>query len=90
MFLSDHGKFSIINPKLINSNNKRKRFIIKQYLIRYYNECLRLTSGDIQQISTKERYNGALTLEIYSTFYHNNHGNYNYIAVHGVTAIFFT
>ena len=30
MFLSDHGKFSIINPKLINPNNKRKRFIIKQ------------------------------------------------------------
>ena len=30
MFLSDHGKFSIINPKLINPNNERKRFIIKQ------------------------------------------------------------
>ena len=30
MFLSDHGKFSIINPKLTNPNNERKRFIIKQ------------------------------------------------------------
>ena len=30
MFLPDRGKFSIINPKLINPNNERKRFIIKQ------------------------------------------------------------
>ena len=30
MLLSDHGKFSIINPKLINPNKGRKRFIIKQ------------------------------------------------------------
>ena len=35
MFLSEQGKFSIINPKLINPNNERKRFIIKQQLIRY-------------------------------------------------------
>ena len=34
MFLSDHGKFSMINPKLINPNNERNRFIIKQELIR--------------------------------------------------------
>ena len=30
MFLFDHGKFSIINPKLVNPNNERNRFIIKQ------------------------------------------------------------
>ena len=30
MLLSDHGKFSRINPKLINPNKERKRFIIKQ------------------------------------------------------------
>ena len=30
MLLSDHGKFSIISPKLINPNGERKRFIIKQ------------------------------------------------------------
>ena len=30
MPLSDHGKFSIINPKTINPNNEKKRFIIKQ------------------------------------------------------------
>ena len=30
MFLFDQGKFSIINPKLVNPNNKRNRFIIKQ------------------------------------------------------------
>ena len=28
MFPSDHGKFSIINPQLINPNNERKPFII--------------------------------------------------------------
>ena len=38
MFLSDRGKFSVINPKLIDRNNERKRFSIKQ--------CLRLTRGD--------------------------------------------
>ena len=46
MFLSNHGKFSIINPKLINPNNEKKSFIIEQQLIRYYNECSRLTHGD--------------------------------------------
>ena len=29
MFLSDYGNFSIIDPKLINSNNERKTFFIK-------------------------------------------------------------
>ena len=38
MFLSDHRKFSITNPKLINPINERKYFITKQKLIRYYNE----------------------------------------------------
>ena len=28
----------------------------------------------------KKLINGAVTLEIYSTFYHNNYGNYNFIA----------
>ena len=46
MFLSEHRKLSIINHKLINPNNEKKPFIIKQYLIRYYKECLRLTRGD--------------------------------------------
>ena len=37
MFLSDHRKFSIINPKLINPNNQRKPFIIKGYDNLQYN-----------------------------------------------------
>ena len=27
MLLCDHGKFSIINPKLINRNNERKHLL---------------------------------------------------------------
>ena len=53
MFLSDHGKFSIINPKLIFPNNEKKPFISKQLLIRYYNDTRRLI---IQQFSTAKRY----------------------------------
>ena len=30
MFLSVHGNFSIIDPTLIDPNNAKKRFIIKQ------------------------------------------------------------
>ena len=31
-------------------------------------------------IKEKKGNNGAVTLEIFSTFYHNNYGNYNFIA----------
>ena len=31
MFLSDRGKFTIINPKLINPNNERKRLSSEQF-----------------------------------------------------------
>ena len=30
MLLSDHGTFSISNPEVVNPNNERKPFVIKQ------------------------------------------------------------
>ena len=35
MFLYDHEKFSIIDPELVNPNNERKRFVIKQEDIKH-------------------------------------------------------
>ena len=47
------------------------------YSIQYKSGCL--TVSDLFHMFTQS-INGAITLEIYSTFYHNNYGNYIFIA----------